>query len=72
MLEKVAPRKRGWAISSIQDMRTPPAPLLQLQLAYDFSVLLLEERGQKAVVQHLYNEIGQSSVATLLGAKECP
>jgi hypothetical protein len=43
---------------------------LQMQLAYDFAVLLLSERGQKAVVQYLYDEIGQCTVANLLGAKK--
>lgn len=72
VLEKAAPRARGKVISSVEDMLTPPAPLLQLQLANDFAVLLCKERGQQAAVQHLYNGIGQSSVATLLGVKKCP
>lgn len=69
VLKKASRRKHGKAISSIQDMLNSPAPLLQLQLANDFAVLLQNERGQKAVVQYLYNEIGQCTVAALLGAK---
>lgn len=50
-------------------LRVRTAPVLQLQIAHDFALLLRNERGQKAVVQYLYNELGQSSVAKLLGAK---
>ena len=48
----------------------PPTPALQLQLAYDFAALLVRERGQQAVVQYLYNEIGQL-LAAEIGAKKC-
>jgi len=46
------------------------ARALHLQLAYDFAALLVRERGQQAVVQYLYNDIGRR-VAAGIGAKSC-
>lgn len=56
---------------TLRKLAPPPPTALHLQIANDFAVLLTRERGQKAVVQHLYDGIGEYSVA-LLGVKKCP
>ena len=70
VLARAAPLKRGRVISSILDTSATAASILQMQIAYDLAVLLLGERGQQAVVQHLYDEISQCSVAIALGGIE--
>jgi len=68
-----APRGEGLQLErASQAAPVPPATELHLQIANDFAFRLSHERGQKAVVQHLFNEIGRCSVAKLLGVKKCP